>query len=100
MNMFNMNKIVVRCFAQKARLTFPNRHDNINTVNKTETNKVETKSESSSNNKSNHDTLTLIKESFRYRPSISNEEIEAVNNGGSLNIKDWNKIKLKQKIKV
>jgi hypothetical protein len=32
-----------------------------------------------------------------FRPSISKEEIEEINNGGVLNIKDWTKIKIKKK---
>jgi len=34
-----------------------------------------------------------------YRTVISNEEIETINNGGPLNLHDWNKIKLKPKVK-
>jgi len=33
-----------------------------------------------------------------YRPRITQEEIETINNGGVSTIKDWNKIKLKKKI--
>jgi len=35
-----------------------------------------------------------------YRLKISNEEIEVINNGGPLNLPDWNKIKLKPKVKI
>jgi hypothetical protein len=33
-----------------------------------------------------------------YRPRITQEEIDTINNGGVSTIKDWNKIKLKKKI--
>lgn len=36
--------------------------------------------------------------SAKYRPQLTQEEIEVINSGGVTNIKDWNKIKLKRKL--
>jgi hypothetical protein len=36
----------------------------------------------------------------KYRSLITLEEMEIINNGGPLNFTDWNKIKLKKKIKI
>ena len=35
---------------------------------------------------------------LKYRPQLTKEEIDVINNGGELNIPDWNKIKLKKKM--
>lgn len=64
----------------------------------------ETSSNNNSNNKHQETKSSLYNplSNFTlnsYRVSLSNEEIEVINNGGPLNLPDWNKIKLKPKVK-
>lgn len=66
-------------------------------------------SEETSTNNNNTKKQQEIKSSFNnplssftlnsYRVKLSNEEIEVINNGGPLNLPDWNKIKIKPKVK-
>jgi len=51
-------------------------------------------------NYDNHKSTLNIISNLRYRPKITKEESEVINNGGILNYKlDWDKIKLKEKNK-
>jgi guanyl-specific ribonuclease Sa len=49
------------------------------------------------NKKQQSQQIEKPKFSFHYRPTVTAEEIEAINNGGDIKLPDWNKIKIKAK---
>lgn len=96
-----MNKFIFKAFSnvaphQKAKIRFIGKRSLFENANKHLLNQhvAEIKKEEIVKIKHN-----ISSSSFNiYRPVITKEEMEVINNGGVLNIKDWNKIKLKKKI--
>lgn len=103
----NLQKLILKNFsaATKAKIKFlgkrsllahdfnHNSHTAKETLNKNSSSNKQQETRSSLNNPLSSFTLNS------YRIKLSNEEIEVINNGGPLNLPDWNKIKLKPKVK-
>jgi hypothetical protein len=107
-----MNKLIVKFFSNfthnhhnvnpnKAKISFKGKRDQFDHINKhiiTSHPEHEVKHEEVVKKvpKIGHNISPIS--SHIYRPRITQEEIDIINNGGVSNIKDWNKIKLKKKI--
>ena len=96
-----MNKFIAKAFSnivphQKAKIKFIGKRSLFEHANKHLVNQhvAEIKKEEVVKIKPNMSMSSFNK----YRPVITQEEMDIINNGGVLNIKDWNKIKLKKKI--
>ena len=102
----NLQKIILRNFsgATKAKIKFlgkrsllPQDHShNLLSTKETENHNINTNIQKESKSfKNSLSSFTLNS----YRIKVSDEETDIINNGGSWNLPDWNKIKLKPKIK-
>lgn len=103
----NLQNLISKNFsaATKAKIKFLGKRSLLPQDNNHNSHTVkQTSSNNNSNNKPQETMSRLYNplSSFTlnsYRISLSNEEIEVINNGGPLNLPDWNKIKLKPKVK-
>lgn len=103
----NLQKLISRNFsaATKAKIKFLGKrslliqdHPHISQSS----NQTSNNNNSTNKNQQTRSSLNNPLSSFtlnNYRVNLSNEEIEVINNGGPLNLPDWNKIHLKPKVK-
>lgn len=103
----NLQKIISKNFsyATKAKIKFLGKRSllpqdqshNSHTTKETQNNKINNTNTQQELKSSKNPLSSFTLNSFRLK--ISNEEIEIINNGGPFNLPDWNKIKLKPKVK-